>query len=123
MEPGRKLRVEKIVEYADTAASYGSGLLEVFSTPAMIALMEKSAHLLAKSMLSDKEDTVGTEIDIKHLRATPMGASVSAEAELISAEGRKLVFKVSASDNKGEIGNGTHIRYIIDPVKFMSKLN
>lgn len=123
MEPGRKLRVEKIVEYADTAASYGSGLLEVFSTPAMIALMEKSAHLLAKSMLSDKEDTVGTEIDIKHLRATPMGASVSAGAELISAEGRKLVFKVSASDNKGEIGNGTHIRYIIDPVKFMSKLN
>lgn len=123
MEPGRKLRVEKIVEHADTAASYGSGMLEVFSTPAMIALMEKSAHLLAKSILNDQEDTVGTEVDIKHLRATPLGTQVSAEAELIYAEGRKLVFKVSAYDNKGEIGNGTHVRYIIDPVKFMSKLN
>ena len=123
METGKRLRIEKIVGKDDTAASYGSGLLEVFSTPAMIALMEKSAHLLAKSMLDPHYDTVGTEVNIKHLRATPLEASVSAEAELISVDGRKLVFKVSANDSIGEIGNGIHIRYIIDPIKFMSKLN
>ena len=123
METGKKLRIDKIVEITDTAASYGSGLLEVFSTPAMIALMEKSAHLLAKSMLDQQLDSVGTEVNIKHLRATPLNSLVSAEAELISVDGRKLVFKVSAKDNKGEIGYGTHIRYIIDPIKFMDKLN
>ena len=123
MDVGKKYRVEQKVEYKDTASSYGSGLLEVFSTPAMIALMEKSAHLLAKSILPENIDTVGTEVDIKHTRATPIGALVTSEAELISFEDRKLVFKVFAFDEKGEIGYGKHIRYTIDPVKFMNKLN
>jgi predicted thioesterase len=123
MERGKSLRVDKIVESSDSAAALGSGLLDVFSTPAMVALMEKSAHLLAKSMLPDNQDTVGTELLIKHLRATPVGASVYAEAVLVEIDGRRLDFKVTAYDNKGEIGSGRHTRFIIDPVKFMNKLN
>lgn len=123
MERGKSLRVDKIVESSDSAAALGSGLLDVFSTPAMVALMEKSAHLLAKSMLQDNQDTVGTELIIKHLRATPIGSSVYAEAELVEIDGRRLDFKVTAYDDKGEIGSGRHTRFIIDPVKFMNKLN
>lgn len=123
MEKGKKLRVDKKVEKEDSASSYGSGLLDVFSTPAMIALMEKSAHLLAKSMLASNQDTVGTEVNIKHLRATPVGEMVYAEALLTEINGRALTFEVSAFDQKGEIGKGIHTRYIIDPEKFMNKLN
>jgi predicted thioesterase len=123
MEKGKKLRVDKKVEKEDSASSYGSGLLDVFSTPAMIALMEKSAHLLAKSMLPSNQDTVGTEVNIKHLRATPVGEMVYAEALLTEINGRALTFEVSAFDQKGEIGKGIHTRYIVDPEKFMSKLN
>ena len=116
-------RVEKIVEVADTAAQYGSGLLAVFATPAMVALMEGAAHKLALSIVGEGEDTVGIEVNIKHLRATPVGAKVYAEAELIEQDGRKLVFKVSAYDDKGEIGSGTHTRFIISPEKFMMKIS
>ena len=116
-------RIEKIVEKTDTAAQYGSGLLEVFATPAMIALMERAAHKLAQSIVAEREDTVGTEVNIKHIRATPIGASVYAEAELVEKEERKLVFRVAAFDDKGEIGNGTHIRFIISPEKFMGKIS
>jgi len=116
-------RIEKIVEIADTAAQYGSGLLEVFATPAMIALMEGAAHKLALSVVAEGEDTVGTEVNIKHTRATPVGASVYAEAELIDIEGKKLIFRVAAFDNKGEIGHGTHTRFIISPGKFINKIS
>ena len=118
-----KIRVEKTVEISDTAAQYGSGLLEVFATPAMVALMENAAHKLAQSIVAEGEDSVGTEVNIKHIRATPVGATVYAEAELIEREDRKLTFKVMAYDNNGEIGNGTHTRFIISPEKFMKKIS
>ena len=117
-----KIRVEKTVQISDTAAQYGSGLLEVFATPAMIALMENSAHKLAQSIVAEGEDSVGTEINIKHTRATPIGATVYAEAELIERSDRKLLFRVTAYDDKGEIGSGTHVRFIISPEKFMMKI-
>jgi Predicted thioesterase len=116
-------RIEKIVEITDTASQYGSGLLKVFATPAMIALMEGAAHKLAKSIVSENEDTVGTEVNIKHLRATPVGVTVYAEAELIERDERRLTFRVVAFDDNGEIGNGTHTRFIISPEKFMKKIS
>jgi len=116
-------RIEKIVTGSDTAAQYGSGLLEVFATPAMIALMEGAAHKLALSIVASGEDTVGTEVNIKHIRATPVGAKVYAEAELTEREDRKLIFKVTAYDDKGEIGNGTHTRFIISPERFMQRIS
>lgn len=123
MEIGKKLKIEKIVTQSDTAAYYGSGLLEVFATPGMIALMEQTAHLLAKSFLPEFQDTVGVEVNIKHLKASPLGAKVYAEAELISIEGKVLTFKVTAYDEKGVIGTGTHLRYIINPAKFLNKIS
>src|SRR5574344_1748012 len=115
MSIGKTLRVEKTVRTEDSAASYGSGLLDVFSTPAMIALM-------AKSILPSDQDTVGIEVNIKHLRATPVGMKVYAEAEISEIDGRKITFSVTAYDQSGEIGVGKHTRFIIDPNKFMNKL-
>jgi predicted thioesterase len=122
MEIGKKLIIEKLVKDSDTAAYYGSGLLNVFATPAMIALMEQSAHLLAKFSLSETQDTVGIEVNVKHTRATPLGAKVYAESELIAVDGKKLTFRVKAFDDNGPIGEGVHIRYIINPSKFMNQL-
>lgn len=122
MEIGLKYTAQQIVEYENTAAKYGSGLVEVYATPAMVALMEKAALHAVFPHLPQGHTTVGTEICVKHTKATPMGQEVFAEAELIEIEGRKLIFKVSAWDNEGEIGSGTHTRFIIDSKRFMDKL-
>lgn len=113
---------EIIVKIEDTAASYGSGLIEVFATPAMIGLMESTAQLSIQPFLEVGFITLGTEVNIKHLKATPVGMNVRCETKLISIEGKKLVFEVSAFDEVAMIGNGTHSRYIVDAEKFMAKL-
>lgn len=123
MEIGKKFRIEKIVGITDTASYYGSGLLEVFATPSMIALMEQSAHQLAQSFLPEEQDTVGIELHIQHKKASPLGAKVYAESELIKQEGKILTFNVTAFDEHGEIGRGTHLRFIINPAKFMNKIS
>ena len=113
---------EKIVNYEDTAAHYGSGLVEVFATPAMIALMENAAMHAALKDLPEGFNTVGTAVNIVHSKATPKGMKVSAKATLIKIDGKRLVFDVIANDEQGEIGRGTHERFIIDTAKFMQKL-
>ena len=113
---------EKIVNYEDTAAHYGSGLVEVFATPAMIALMENAAMHAALKDLPEGFNTVGTAVNIVHSKATPKGMKVSAKATLIKIDGKRLVFEIVAHDEQGEIGRGTHERYIIDTAKFMQKL-
>lgn len=111
-----------IVTAHNTAIAMGSGDLSVLATPAMIALMENAAMQMAAALCEQGQTTVGTLINVQHTRATPVGAEVKAVAELISQEGRKLTFKVSARDEKGEIGHGEHQRFIVDREKFMSKL-
>ncbi|MCG8409890.1 MAG: thioesterase family protein [Bacteroidales bacterium] len=123
LKVGIEYTVKQKVNYADTAAMYGSGLVEVFATPAMIALMENAALKAVSSYLDDEHNTVGFEINIKHLKPTPVGGTVRCTAKLSEIDGKKLVFAVTASDEEGKIGEGTHTRYIINTKKFMNKLN
>lgn len=106
----------------DSAMSMGSGLVEVFATPSMIANMERAALLCVEHLLDDSQTTVGTRLEISHFKATAIGQHLSFKAILTAIEGKKLEFEVSASDEQAEVGNGKHIRYIIDKEKFMNKL-
>lgn len=103
----------------DTADRLGSGGLPVYATPAMICLMEKTAYEYAAQ---NGLQTVGTKVEISHLRACKAGTELTSTAELVEMEGRRMVFKVSVSDCKGNIGEGMHERFAIDPERFMSKL-
>lgn len=123
MDTGIKGFKEIIVIKELTARSMGSGDLEVYATPAMVALMEGTAADSVKSELDEGKGSVGTSIKIKHLAATPIGMSVRCESELIEASGRRLVFRVAAFDEKDKIGEGTHERFIISNDKFQSKAN
>lgn len=105
-----------------TARTLGSGDMDVLATPAMIALMENAAMLAVAPELESGSATVGTLMQTSHLKASPLGAEITATAELISAEGRKLTFKVTAADEKGIIGEGTHERFIVNREKFLSRL-
>ena len=122
LEIGLKHTSEQTVSEALTAMQMGSGDLPVFATPAMMALMENAAMLSVADELENGSSTVGGQISSSHLKPTGLGKTVTATAELISAEGRKLKFKVSASDEGGLIGEGEHLRFIIDKEKFMSKV-
>jgi len=110
------------VEKQHLASQVGSGDLDVFATPMMMALMENAAMLAVAPELEEGQSTVGGQISSSHLKPTGLGHTVSATAELIKVEGRKLYFKVSASDEEGIIGEGEHLRFIIGREKFMSKV-
>ena len=111
-----------IVTDADTAASMGSGDLSVLATPAVVALLENAAMRTAAERLPEGSTTVGAQITINHLRPTAVGETVTAEATLTAEEGRKLTFSLTASDGKGVIAEGTHLRFIVDRERFMAKL-
>lgn len=119
---GAHFELSKIVESADSAASYGSGMVNVLASPAMIAFMENTCLQLVLPFLDDGQNTVGTEVNVRHLKPTPIGMRIWCEVILLEIEGRKLVFKVLARDEDGLIGEGTHTRFIIDVAKFMSKI-
>lgn len=121
MELGIKNTVTLTVTVADTALAHGSGELKVFATPAMIALMEKTAMESVAGCLEEGESTVGTLINVKHLSATPVGCTVTCESELTEVDGRRLVFSVRAWDNGGVIGEGVHERFVIKAEGFMKK--
>lgn len=122
LKPGTKGKQEIIVTRELTAARYGSGLVEVYATPAMIALMEKTCQESVQDQLEKGLLTVGTLVNIRHLKATPVGMRVECESELLAQEGRKLTFRVIARDEQGIIGDGTHERFIINEADFMKKL-
>ncbi len=111
-----------IVDSSNFAITMGSGDLEVFATPSMIALMEKAACNAIGECLDAGTSSVGIRMDTSHDAATPANMKVTATAELILVEGRKLTFKVSAKDEKETIGIGVHERFVIDREKFMSKV-
>ena len=120
---GMKGRCETVVTMENTAAAVGSGLLPVFGTPMMIGLMENAAVNAIEKELAPGEGSVGTSIDITHDAATPIGMKVWAEAEVTAVDGRALTFAVTAFDEAGPIGKGTHTRFLIQEERFMTKTN
>ena len=119
--PGLKGSASVLVVHENTAAAAGSGSVEVFATPWMIALMENAALNAVKPCLADGEGTVGTEIHVTHDAPTPVGETVIAEAELVEVDRRKLVFRVLARAGDEVIGKGTHTRFVINEERFLQK--
>jgi len=109
------------VSETETAAIVGSGELQVFATPSMIALMEATASASVKPFIELGTTTVGTLVNVRHLSATPIGMNIRCESELVEIDRKRLVFSVKALDNSGLIGEGTHERFIVTIDKFMSQ--
>lgn len=118
---GMKGMVSTTVEREDTAAEVGSGSLLVYATPCMVALMEGAACEAISAALPEDKTSVGIELNIKHVSATPVGMDVRAEAEVTAVEGSILTFQVTAFDEAGVIGEGTHKRAILTAQKFLDK--
>ena len=125
IEIGMTYTVEKTVTPDMTAKAVGSGGLEVFGTPYMMGLMECAAMWCVQKELPEGKGTVGVEIASSHLAPTPVGMIVTATAEVtdVSANGKMITFKVTASDAEGLIGEGTHTRAVIDNARFLHKCN
>ena len=121
LEIGIKGEASALCCEKNTAKTMGSGDLEVFATPSMIAIMEMAASRSVIRFLEDGQTTVGTALNISHVAATPLEMAVRCESELTEIDGRKLSFSVIAFDECGKIGEGTHERFIIDSEKFMQK--
>ena len=112
---------ETSVTKENTALALGSGSLKVFATPAMIRLIEVAAAELVDKNLPPEMTSVGTLLNVKHTAPTPLGMKVRAEVKIISVDGRKIIFEVAAFDERGEIGRGSHERFIVNREKFQAK--
>ena len=121
MSTGIKGAQSVTVDEGNTASAMGSGDLPVFATPAMIALIEKTASQSVMPYLDIGTSTVGTHLDIAHSSATPMGMTVVCETELVEIDRRRLVFSVRVYDSKGDVGSGRHERFVVDSMRFMEK--
>lgn len=122
LEKGLKHQSVMVVNEGNTAEFIGSGDMAVLATPAMVALMENAAMMAVALHLGEGETTVGSMISTTHLKPSKVGRSISAIAELTEVEGRKLVFKISAYDGETLIGEGDHVRYVVNREKFLAKL-
>ena len=118
---GAQGRAETTVTEQNTALAMGSGLLPVFATPAMAALLEAAAVHACQPGLEEGQGTVGTRLEITHDAATPVGMTVRAEAQVTAVDGRAITLSVRAFDEAGPIGGGTHQRFLIDNERFLSK--
>lgn len=121
IEIGRKGQANTTVEREDTAQSVGSGDLLVYATPCMAALMEGAACEAIAGVLEEGKTSVGTELSISHLSATPVGMEIRAEAVVTAVEGNTITFQVSAYDEAGKIGEGSHKRVIVSERRFLEK--
>jgi len=119
---GKSATVTAVVDKTNTALAIGSGNLEVFGTPMMIALMEKAACEALSGFLYEGQTSVGISISVEHKAASSIGAMVSATAVITAVDGRKVSFDLTASDGNGEIGKGTHERFVVDSKRFMDKV-
>ncbi len=123
LETGIEGRLERTVTRELTAKTVGSGQLEVFATPALIALLEETAWRSVAEHLEEGQGTVGTRAEVEHLAATPVGMKVWCETRLIRTEGRKLEFEAVLGDEAGVIARGSHVRCIVDNLRFQQRAN
>ena len=119
---GMKGEASILVEREDTALEVGSGSLLVYATPCMVALMEGAACEAIAAALPDEKTSVGIALNISHLAATPVGMEVRAEAEVTEVEGNTVTFQITAYDEAGKIGEGTHKRAIVTTQRFLDKV-
>ena len=122
LKPGLKGEAELVVGEEHTALRVGSGRVRVLATPLMIALMETAAVATVEDALAPGQQSVGTHVDIRHLAATPVGMTVRAMAELVKVDGRTLTFRLAAVDEKEPIGEGTHVRALVDAERFDARM-
>lgn len=122
LEKGLKATSQVVVSESLTARAMGSGDMEVFATPAMVALMENAAMRAVAEALPEGATTVGSEMNCSHIKPSKLGAKISATAVLTAVEGRKLTFTVGATDEVGIIGEGVHVRFVVDRERFLAKL-
>lgn len=122
LEVGMRGDASLVVGEEQTAAAFGAGGVHVFGTPVLIGLMENASWRLVQPELAEGETTVGTLVNVRHLAATPVGGHVTATAELIEIDGRRLVFHVSARDDNQLIGEGTHERARVLLDRFLARI-
>lgn len=122
IKPGLVGQAEETVSTAVTAAFFGSGLVSAYATPALIALMENASVDAIQKYLAAGQTSVGVEVNIKHLAATPVGMHARARSTVIAVDGRRITFQVEAWDDREKIGAGTHARMIVDEKRFNERL-
>jgi len=115
---GTKNTLEKVAEPHESAAAVASGALDVFSTPSLVALFERTALLTVDPTLPEGFGTVGAEISVRHLKATPIGSKVRCTAEVTAVEGKRVSFRGEMWDGSGRIGEGTHTRFVVNKEEF-----
>ena len=122
LKVGMKYEIDRVVTENDTAAKAASGSVEVLATPVMIAWMEEASLRLAQKELEEGFTTVGTEVNIKHLKGTLVGKTVKVLSTLKEIDRKRLVFDVEVIEDGVAVGTGSHTRFIIDTAKFYEKL-
>ena len=121
LQPGIEGQASVVVTPDNTAIKAGSGSVPVFATPMLVALMENAAMQALNGKLAEGQSSVGTKVEINHTAPTPLGMTVTANAKLQNIDGKKILFEVTAVDDKGQIAYGKHERVIIDVASFMAK--
>jgi len=122
LAPGLSGEAAITVSDSETAANLGSGSISVYATPAMVALMENAAVRAVEGHMTPGQTTVGSQIDVRHTAATPVRMQVRAKAELVEVQGRKLTFRIQVWDEVEQVGEATHVRYIVEEDKFMDRV-
>jgi predicted thioesterase len=122
LEPGATNTLTIMVDESMTADRFGNTGVHVLATPMLVSYFELAAHQLVMPALEPGQGTVGSHIDIRHLAATPIGMRVTFRATLTERDGRRLVFRVEADDERDHVGEGTHERFVVDMKTFMGRI-
>jgi len=122
METGLRGEATVQVFRGNTAVAVGCGSVPVFATPMLMALMENAAINALREELPPEQTTVGTKVDVVHLAATPIGMTVTARAELVQVDGRRLLFEITAEDEAGLVGRCRHERFVVERERFLARV-